>query len=102
VNQEHYAFLASIRDYVAENPTVAPHVAAFATAGIEIALNKAYERAADMEVALVCALSKRRKDMDGLLLTKLKKWEGRTSINWETEIKQLSSKNSDQARGGQK
>lgn len=87
---KHWDFLRYVRDYVRENPTVASHVTEFVAAGLQDGLDKAYERAADMEVALVCALSKRNKDMDGLILDKLKKWEGKTACNWSSTIHKLT------------
>lgn len=76
-------FLMFVRAYVAEHPTVAARVADYATSGLNEALGKAYERAADMEVALVAAVSKRMKGADGIILSKLEKWVGKTSCRWD-------------------
>ena len=76
-------FLMFVRSYVAEHPEVSARVADFASAGLNEALFKAYERAADMEVALVAAVSKKMKGADGLIMDKLKKWEGKTSCRWD-------------------
>jgi hypothetical protein len=77
------AFLHYVREFVAEHPEVAAHVADYARAGLEEALGKARERAADMEVALVAAMSPRMKGGNAVILDKLKKWEGKTSCRWD-------------------
>ena len=76
-------FLAFVRSYVAANPDVAAHVANHSQAGLNEALSKAYERAADMEVALVAATSKRFKGAEQVILDKLGKWKGQTSCRWD-------------------
>lgn len=77
------SFLQYVRAYVAEHPETATRVATYAQAGLEEALGKAYERAADMEIALVAAVSKRLKGADGVILDKLTKWKGQTSCRWD-------------------
>ena len=76
-------FLAFVRSYVAANPAVGAKVADYAQAGLNEALQKAYERAADMEVALVAATSKKFKGGEQLILDKLAKWKGQTSCRWD-------------------
>jgi len=76
-------FLSFVRDYVERHPECGARVAAYAQAGVDAALAKAYERAADMEVALVVAVSKKWKGGDKVILDKLKKWEGKTSCRWD-------------------
>lgn len=76
-------FLSHVAQFCKDNPEVAPHVASAAQHGLEGALKEAYERAADMEVALVAAVAKRMKDSDEIIKSKLKKWEGRTSCRWD-------------------
>jgi hypothetical protein len=76
-------FLAFVRSYVAANPDVAAHVANHAQTGLNAALSKAYERAADMELALVAATSKKFKGADQVILDKLEKWKGQTSCRWD-------------------
>lgn len=76
-------FLMFVRAYVTEHPAVAAKVADYATSGLNEALGKAYERAADMEIALVAAVSKKMKGADSIILSKLEKWEGKTSGRWD-------------------
>lgn len=84
-------FLSFVRVYVADHPGVAAHVANHAQAGLQEALGKAYERAADMEVALVAALAPRMKDANSIIKDKLGKWDGRTSVRWDWYTKPASS-----------
>lgn len=83
MNAEDMRFLDSVRQYVASNPRVAAHVATYAQAGLQEALNDAYARAADMEIALVCAMSPKMRQSKSIILDKLKKWEGHTSCRWD-------------------
>lgn len=77
-------FLSLVAQFCKRNPEAAPHVASAAQHGVEAALQESLERAADMEVALVAALSpKMKKDSSQLIRDKLEKWKGRTSIRWD-------------------
>ena len=53
-----------------------------ASAGVSEAMREALQRAADMEIALAVAMAKRYKGADALIHDKLKKWEGKTALNW--------------------
>lgn len=101
MNDDIAQFLSYVTQFCKNNPEAAPHVASAAQHGLEGALKEAYERAADMEVALVAAVSKRMKDSEGLIKSKLKKWEGRTSCRWDwytgTSDKQQSSEEASHA-----
>lgn len=80
----HNEFLSFVLSYVEANPEVGAKVADFAQAGINAALAKAYERAADMEVALLAATVKRDSaGVRALIKDKLLKWQGKTSLRWE-------------------
>lgn len=83
MNEQILNFLDTVRRFVAANPEAAAYVADYARAGLEEALATANTRAADMEVALVAAVSKRMKGADTIIRDKLKKWQGRTSCRWE-------------------
>lgn len=77
------AFLEGVRRYIEEDPEAAAYVADFVQAGLRAKLNEAYERAADMEVALSVLATKRYKGADALVRSKLEKWEGRTALRWD-------------------
>lgn len=89
--RDHSAFLNHVRNYVENNPDVGAHVANFVAEGIQLALSETRHRAADMEVALCMALSKRnKKHADSVILSKLKTWVNKSSINWDQTIKDMS------------
>jgi len=79
---KHSAFLSGIRAYVEANPDVAPFVSDHVASGLSVALSKAYERAADMEVALAVNLARRYPGREKLTLDKLTKWKGQTALDW--------------------
>jgi len=85
MDEETVRFMLLVRDFVAKRPDSAAHIATFVQAGINDALDEARERAADMEVALVCATSPGFKKNKGnqIITDKLLKWRGRTSCAWE-------------------
>lgn len=76
-------FLDYVRRYIEQDPEAAAYVADHAQAGLRAALNKAYERAADMEVALSVLATKRYKGADALVKQKLEKWKGKTALRWD-------------------
>lgn len=80
---ERQRFLAYVRNYIEQDPEAAAFVADHAQAGLRAALSKAYERAADMEVALSVLATKRYKGADDLVRQKLEKWEGKTALRWD-------------------
>ena len=79
---ERDRFLRFVADYVAKDPEAAPLVVQAASHGLHEALCETSRRAADMETALAVALAKRYKGADALIHDKLKKWEGKTALNW--------------------
>ena len=86
---EHYAFLEHVALYVKKNPEAAAYISDYVARGLTASRQEAMERAADMEVALVAAISKRLKNSDQLILSKLEKWNGKSAINWSSTIEQL-------------
>lgn len=89
---KHASFLQQVQNYVKDNPEVAAHIATFVQAGIEASRRETLERAADMEVALAIAITKRYNMRDELILSKLTKWQGRSAINWDSTIEMLEKK----------
>lgn len=89
--EKHRPFLNSIKDYCANNPEISPYITDFIAQGINEALLKANERATDMEIALLSVIVKRFKNSDFLVLDKLKKWNGKTSLRWDDTIDKLET-----------
>lgn len=81
---KHAEFLEGVKSYISDNPEASAYVSEFVAAGVSAALSSAQERAADMEIALMAvAVMKKGADATRLYKDKLKKWEGKTSLNWE-------------------
>lgn len=80
---ERAAFLEGVRRYIEQDPEAAAHIADYTQAGLRAALHRAYERAADMEVALAVLATKRYKGAAALVKQKLEKWEGKTALRWD-------------------
>ena len=76
-------FLQYVKSYIESDPEAAAYVAGYVQQGLNSALRKAYERAADMEVALSVLAAKRYKGADALVREKLTKWEGKTALCWD-------------------
>jgi hypothetical protein len=82
MDDERDRFLHFVVDYVARDPEAAPLVVQAASHGLHEALRCLAQRAADMETALAVSLAKRHKGADALIHDTLKKWEGKTALNW--------------------
>ena len=90
---DHSAFLQGVQAYIEKNPEAAAYVADFVSRGIDMSRRAALERAADMEVALCLALSKRdKKHATATIISKLKKWNNNSALDWNTTIKELDRK----------
>ena len=83
---EHYEFYLYIQSYIEKNPECGAYVSDFVAKGIEKAREQANERAADMEVALSVALAKKFKKGNEVILSKLEKWNSRSSLRWDDTI----------------
>ena len=55
--------------------------------GLTKALAEARERAVDMEAALAVKMTKGYKYADLLVFDKLRKWQGKTSLQWDWLLK---------------
>jgi hypothetical protein len=86
---EHYEFYLYVQSYIEKNPECGAYVSDFVAKGIEKARKQANERAADMEVALSVALAKRFKNGNEVILSKLEKWNPRSSLKWDSTIELL-------------
>jgi hypothetical protein len=92
MRQDHYAFLTSVKLYVADNPEVAAYVSEFVAEGIDESRKEVMRRAADMETALAVAIANRYKDRDSLILTILNRWRNRSALCWDSTIEMITAK----------
>lgn len=90
---EDMQFLASIEAWVNKNPDKMHLVVNAAQSGLTQRLSDMHLRAVDMETVAAIALeSKLLKTKYWYLVELLKKWAGKTSLNFDTLIKELEQK----------
>lgn len=89
---DHTTFLLQVQNYVEKHPEVGAYISDFVARGIEASRNEALQRAADMEVALTVAIAKRWPGRETLILSKIKKWNGKSSVPWDDTISMLEGK----------
>lgn len=89
---KHAEFLNYVTNYVAANPDVAPLITQPIIDGVVESRKQILERAADMEIALAVAIAQRYTQRDNLILSKLKKWSGRSAVRWDDTIEMLEHK----------
>ena len=77
---DEQTFLQFVYCYVRENPGVAVALQAYAREAIEEALRNARAQIADTEAAFVLHLG--RSKPKPAAIEKLRKWDGRTALNW--------------------
>ena len=87
-------FLAFLKQHIEQNPEHAAYVSDAVSHGLNRALQKANERASDMEVALADSLAKRWPKRVELILAKLMQWNGKSALRWDDTIKQLKKESS--------
>jgi len=82
-------FLQFVEQYIQKDPEAAAFVSDRVAHGISSSRLEALERAADMEVALAVSIAKRYKGREELVLSKLKKWNGKSALRWDDTIEML-------------
>lgn len=82
-------FMVLIRNYIKQDPEAAAYVSDNVQQGLREALQESRERATDMEIVAATLAERRYKGSDGLVLSKLKKWEGKSSLEWKHLISKL-------------
>ena len=89
--QEKYALLEKIKYEVEQEPALFGEIVNYCNSGIEQRINEERMRAADMEtiaISFQSQLNQRYREstskwLDNLIKSKLAKWKGKTSFNWE-------------------
>lgn len=81
---ERNEFLQFVYEYIKTDPEASAFLQQAVAEALRDNLNKAYERATDMEVALAVMSEKRlRKGALELVIDKLRKWKDKTSLRWD-------------------
>ena len=98
MNTEEMNFIFNAKTMVQENPVLFGHLITACTEGIEEKVRIERERAADFETiaAAYMAIAKDGRKTpttmswaDGLIKSKMLKWEGKTCCNFDDEIAEL-------------
>lgn len=101
MNTEEMNFILQAKRMVQENPTLFGHLITACTAGIETKVNIERERAADFETiaAAYMAIAKDSRRMpttmawaEGLIKSRMLKWEGKTCLNFDSEVAELKQR----------
>ena len=85
-------FLLFVQTYIKGDPEAAAYIPDAVAAGLNESRKQALERAADMEVALSVMIATRYKGREELVLSKLRKWHGKSSLRWDDTIAMLEAK----------
>jgi len=88
----HCEFLRYVQQYITEKPEAAAYVSEYVAKGIYASRQSALERAADMEAALSVMIAKRYQGREEFVLSKLRKWNGASSLRWDDIISMLGGK----------
>ena len=90
---DHSTFYKYIQEYVSKYPECGAHVSEYVAQGISIALSESQQRATDMEVIALTALSSRfTKQSMNIIKSKLLDWKGKTSFNWNSFLEDTTPK----------
>lgn len=92
MTDEEIAFIKEVARR-SQEPLMMRAIINSAIGGVEHNARQAQERAADMEVVAAMALNARVfKGQQSFLVQKLEKWQGKTSLRWDDQIKELKEK----------
>ena len=85
-------FLNHVQAYIESDPEAAAYVADRVRNGLNQALNKTLERAADMEACLALTMAGNAKETtQDFIKSRLWKWYGQTSLQWDWLLHRLES-----------
>lgn len=98
MNEKEMQFLHKAKNMVGDNPALFGQLIIVCTQGIEDRVQVERERATDFETiaaAYMAVMNENRKTpttiawADGLIKSKMQKWEGKTCCNFSKEIERL-------------
>lgn len=80
-------FLLFVSQYIAADPETAAYVSDHVARGLSASLEAAMQRASDMEIIAATLAHKKYKGSEELIKSKLRKLNGKTSMNWDWFLK---------------
>ena len=91
-NEEVFALLREVQQACQMHPDLVGDVVNAANQGVRARLAEMTNLTADIEALALLAMARRSKSMDGAVLAKLKKINGKSFVNWDSNIAELESK----------
>ena len=93
MTEQEILFLFTVRDTCKANPEMVAEVVQAANAGLRDRFDEMRQLSADIETVAMLAMARRTKDIDKALLAKLKQVNGKSFVNWDTDIAKLEKTN---------
>ena len=93
MTEQEILFLFTVRDTCKANPEMVAEVVQAANAGLRDRFDEMRELSADIEAVAMLAMVRRTKGIDKALLAKLKQVNGKSFVNWDSEITKLEKSN---------
>ena len=93
MTEQEILFLFTVRDTCKANPEMVAEVVQAANAGLRDRFDEMRQLSADIETVAMLAMARRTKDIDKALLAKLKQVNGKSFVNWGSDIAKLEKAN---------
>ena len=93
MTEQEILFLFTVRDTCKANPEMVAKVVDAANSGLRDRLDEMRKLSADIEAVAMLAMVRRTKGIDKALLAKLKQVNGKSFVNWDSEITKLEKSN---------
>ncbi len=93
MTEQEILFLFTVRDTCKANPEMVAKVVDAANAGLRDRFDEMRKLSADIEAVAMLAMARRTKGIDKALLAKLKQVNGKSFVNWDSEITKLEKSN---------
>ena len=93
MTEQEILFLFTVRDTCKANPEMVAKVVDAANAGLRDKFDEMRQLSADIETVAMLAMARRTKDIDKALLAKLKQVNGKSFVNWDSDIAKLEKTN---------
>ena len=93
MTEQEILFLFTVRDTCKANPSLVAEVVQAANAGLRDRFDEMRELSANIEAVAMLAMARRTKDIDKALLAKLKQINGKSFVNWDSDIAKLEKTN---------
>ena len=93
MTEQEILFLFTVRDTCKSNPEMFAKIVDAANTGLRDRFDEMRELSANIEAVAMLAMARRTKDIDKALLAKLKQVNGKSFVNWDSDIAKLEKAN---------